>query len=177
MNSLLDANAWIGHLRQTTPMVTQRLSQHPASDVALCSMVLAELLDGAQRSHPSYRAANFALVAGLRQQYVSLPFDDPPAEEYGRIRSLLANQGTPIGPNDLIIAAIALANKLTLITHNTDQIRFLRSVQEVFQKNKKLVEADLYEPPLTVFGRNAVERFFTPEEIRELLELTNMPAA
>jgi type I restriction enzyme, R subunit len=61
--------------------------------------------------------------------------------------------------------------------YNADQIRFLRSVQEVFQKNKKLVEADLYEPPLTVFGRNAVERFFTPEEIRELLELLHTLAA
>jgi hypothetical protein len=41
----------------------------------------------------------------------------------------------------------------------------------------KLVEADLYEPPLTVFGRNAVERFFTPREIRELLELLHTFAA
>ena len=119
MKFLLDANAWIAHLRQTSPTVTNRLSQHPASAIALCSMVLAELLYGAERSGPAHRAANFALVVRLRQQYVSLPFDDLAAEEYGRIRSHLANQGTPIGPNDLIIAAIALANKLTLVTHNT----------------------------------------------------------
>jgi type I restriction enzyme R subunit len=61
--------------------------------------------------------------------------------------------------------------------YNADQIRFLRSVQEVFLKNRKLLEADLYEPPLTVFGRNAVERFFTPQEIRELLELLQTLAA
>lgn len=61
--------------------------------------------------------------------------------------------------------------------YNADQIRFLRSVQEVFLKNRKLVEADLYEPPLTVFGRNAVERFFTPGEVRELLELLETLAA
>jgi tRNA(fMet)-specific endonuclease VapC len=61
------------------------------------------------------------LVAALRSHYVSLPFDDPAAEEYGRIRSHLANQGIAIGPNDLIIAAIALANKLTLVTHNTSE--------------------------------------------------------
>jgi type I restriction enzyme R subunit len=61
--------------------------------------------------------------------------------------------------------------------YNADQIRFLRSVQEVFLKNKKLLEADLYEPPLTVFGRNAVDRFFTPGEIRELLELAEQLAA
>jgi type I restriction enzyme R subunit len=54
---------------------------------------------------------------------------------------------------------------------NADQIRFLRSVQEVFLKKHTLAEADLYEPPLTIFGRNAVDRYFTPAEIRELLDL------
>jgi predicted nucleic acid-binding protein len=44
MKFLLDANAWIGHLRQTSPTVTHHLSQHPASEIALCSIVLAELL-------------------------------------------------------------------------------------------------------------------------------------
>ncbi|MFO0967417.1 MAG: DEAD/DEAH box helicase family protein [Gemmataceae bacterium] len=61
--------------------------------------------------------------------------------------------------------------------YNADQIRFLRSVQEVFLKKRKLEEADLYEPPLTVFGRNAVDRFFTPQEIKELLELLHTLAA
>jgi type I restriction enzyme R subunit len=56
--------------------------------------------------------------------------------------------------------------------YNADQIRFLRSVQEVFLKKRGLAEADLYEPPLTVFGRNAVERFFSPDEIHDLLEMT-----
>jgi tRNA(fMet)-specific endonuclease VapC len=119
MKFLLDANAWIGHLRQTSPTVTHRLSQYPASDVVLCSVVLAELLYGAERSGAAHRAANFALVSRLRSQYVSLAFDDSAAEHYGRIRAHLANQGTPIGPNDLLIAAIALANKITLVSHNT----------------------------------------------------------
>ena len=39
--------------------------------------------------------------------------------EYGEIRSDLARKGTPIGPNDLMIAAIASVHELTLITHNT----------------------------------------------------------
>jgi hypothetical protein len=66
-----------------------------------------------------------------------------------------------------------------LLAYQQDRLldRFLRSVQEVFLKNRKLVEADLYEPPLTVFGRNAVERFFTPQEIRELLDLVQTLAA
>jgi tRNA(fMet)-specific endonuclease VapC len=48
-----------------------------------------------------------------------LPFDDAAAVVYGEIRAALAQAGTPIGPNDLQIAAIALANDLTLVTHNT----------------------------------------------------------
>jgi tRNA(fMet)-specific endonuclease VapC len=51
--------------------------------------------------------------------FSSLPFDDRAAEQYGRLRAQLAAQGTPVGPNDLMIGAIAVANNLTLVTHNT----------------------------------------------------------
>jgi len=61
--------------------------------------------------------------------------------------------------------------------YNAEQIRFLRSVQEVFLAKRALVEADLYDPPLTNFGRNAVERFFTPQEIGAILHLTESLAA
>jgi tRNA(fMet)-specific endonuclease VapC len=46
-------------------------------------------------------------------------FDDRAARYFGQIRANLQRQGTPIGPYDLQIAAIALANDLTLVTHNT----------------------------------------------------------
>jgi tRNA(fMet)-specific endonuclease VapC len=83
--------------------------------------VLAELLYGALHSGPIHQAANLALIGNLRNQFISLPFDDRAAEEYGTIRAHLASLGTPIGPNDMLIAAIALANKLTLVTHNTTE--------------------------------------------------------
>jgi tRNA(fMet)-specific endonuclease VapC len=55
------------------------------------------------------------------RQFISLAFDDVAAEEYGRIRAYLAGLGAPIGPNDLMIASIALGNGLTLVTHNTGE--------------------------------------------------------
>lgn len=64
-------------------------------------------------------AANRALVSGLLAQFASVPFDDAAAEEYGKLRAYLSSAGQLIGPNDLLIAAIALANGLTLVTHNT----------------------------------------------------------
>jgi type I restriction enzyme, R subunit len=62
-------------------------------------------------------------------------------------------------------------------SYNADQIRFLRAVQELFLTQRTLAEADLYEPPLTVFGRNAVDRFFSPTEVRQILDLTDRLAA
>jgi tRNA(fMet)-specific endonuclease VapC len=52
-------------------------------------------------------------------QFPILPFEAHAADEYSKIRSHLASLGTPIGPNDLMIAAIALANGQILVTHNT----------------------------------------------------------
>jgi tRNA(fMet)-specific endonuclease VapC len=119
MTYLLDTNAWIIYLRQRHPGLIQKVQQTGRSDIRLCSVVLAELYYGAFRSAPAYPVHNLGLLSRLRQQFQSLVFDDSAAQEYGRIRADLATKGTPIGPNDLMIAAIALANGLTLVTHNT----------------------------------------------------------
>ncbi len=116
---LLDSNAWIAYLRQNNLPLVQRVSQAQPADIALCSVVLAELLYGVHHSASNKQSANLALITRLQQQFVSVPFDDSAAAEYGRIRAHLAAQGTLIGPNDLMIASIALARGLILVTHNT----------------------------------------------------------
>jgi tRNA(fMet)-specific endonuclease VapC len=116
---LLDTNAWIAYLRQKDAALLQKFHQVNASDIRLCSVVLAELYYGAFHSAPAYQAHNLGLLVQLGRQFASVPFDDRAAEQYGRIRADLAAKGTPIGPHDLLIAAIALANGLTLVTHNT----------------------------------------------------------
>jgi tRNA(fMet)-specific endonuclease VapC len=62
-------------------------------------------------------------------RFISLPFDDRAAEVYGRIRARLSAIGTPNGPNDLFIASIAIANNLTLITHNTREFSRIDGLQ------------------------------------------------
>ena len=62
-------------------------------------------------------------------------------------------------------------------SYSADQTRFLRTVQTVFMQKRKLEEADLYDAPFTNFGANAVEKYFTPVEIEELIELTKKLAA
>jgi tRNA(fMet)-specific endonuclease VapC len=85
--------------------------------VVLCSVVVGELLFGALRSRNISK--NLTDVRTFTAGFRSLPFDDPAAEHYAAVRADLAAKGTPIGPNDLMIAAITLANGLTLVTHNT----------------------------------------------------------
>lgn len=119
MKYLLDTNAWVAYLRQNHPALLQRLQDQLPDDIVLCSVVLAELWFGAVRSGPTRQAANFQLLTELRAQFASLPFDDDAAQIHGDLRAHLTSLGTPIGPNDLMIASIALSRGLTLVTHNT----------------------------------------------------------
>lgn len=113
---LLDTNVCIGILNGRNHQVRQRLAATSPSTVVLCSIVQAELYRGAYRS--SQREANLTLLNHFFSQFQSIPFDTHAAEMYGRIRANLEAQGALIGPYDLLIAAIALAHHLTLVTHN-----------------------------------------------------------
>ena len=120
MTYLLDTNACISHLKHPgTSKVTQRMAAQPPGEVVLCSVVKAELLYGARASRDAVK--NLAELQRFFGVLTSLPFDDAAAEKYGEIRATLSAAGTLIGPNDLMIGAITLANNLTLVTHNVSE--------------------------------------------------------
>ena len=116
MKYLLDTNACIGFMTGRSRGVLERLSSVPPSDVAVCSVVKAELFYGAAKSVDPERA--LATQREFLEQFISLSFDDRAAEVAGSVRADLDAKGTPVGPYDLQIAAIALAGGLTLITRN-----------------------------------------------------------
>jgi len=93
--------------------------KHGPADIALCSVVKAELLFGALRSEQKER--NLQLLQKLFSPLTSFEFDDNAAQHYAHIRADLSAQGNLIGANDLLIAAITRANNATLITHNTGE--------------------------------------------------------
>ena len=117
MRFLLDTNTCIQYLNGRSTQVRDRLHSKAPGDVALCSVVKAELFYGALRTRNPQRT--LALLGTFLARFQSLAFDDRCAELYGRIRARLTELGTPIGPNDLLIAAIALAHSAVLVTHNT----------------------------------------------------------
>ncbi len=117
MTYLLDTNACIAVLNDGNSGVARKLATIPRQEVTLCQIVKAELLYGTYRS--SNVESNLALLASFFEQFSVLPFDDEATDTYGRIRAELAAIGKPIGPNDLIIAAITVRHEVTLVTHNT----------------------------------------------------------
>jgi type I restriction enzyme R subunit len=71
------------------------------------------------------------------------------------------------------VVARQFESYVTHHNYNADQIRFLRAVQSVFLQKRHLETADLYEPPLDMFGANAVERWFTEKEVNEIIIFAN----
>lgn len=93
----------------------------------MCSIVKAELSYGVRKSQHPQRSLE--KQQQFVDHFVSLPFDDKAAEIYGQIRAELERVGTPIGPNDLMIAAIAVANDVTLVTHNTREFSRVKGLK------------------------------------------------
>ena len=118
---LLDTNVCIHLINEKHPVIQQHLKQHSPADIAICSVVKAELLYGARRSQRM--EANLQLLKAFFAPLQSLAFDDECAEHYGQIHADLLTQGKPIGPNDTLIAAIVRANNATLITNNTSEFK------------------------------------------------------
>ena len=116
---LLDTNTCIHFLNGSNAAVAKQMRSLSPSSIALCSIVKAELLYGAR--HSARVEDNLRLLNEFFAPLSSLSFDDRCAEEYGIIRAQLATQGSIIGPNDLLIAAIARACDVTLVTHNTGE--------------------------------------------------------
>lgn len=114
---LPDTNVWIRFLNPGENLVKDRFLSDDPSTIWLCAVVKAELFFGAMKS--SRIRENLALLDELFADFESLSFDDTAARKYGEIRSDLARKGTPIGPNDLMIAAIASVHEAVLVTHNT----------------------------------------------------------
>ena len=118
MRYLLDTNIWIFYLKNSSSLVGTRLRNTSASDIAVCSVVRAELLHGARKYEK--RTERVARVELTLSPFISLPFDDAAARHYATIRDDLELRGVTIGPNDLMIAAIAVAHELTLVSNNRE---------------------------------------------------------
>ncbi|MCY3980087.1 MAG: type II toxin-antitoxin system VapC family toxin [Chloroflexi bacterium] len=114
---LLDTDICIYLLNGREPQVKRNADLAPTSEIAISALTMAEMFSGAARSEQPL--LTYAKQSAFFTHYSILPFDEAAARVYGRIDGSLKDAGIRIGPVDTQIAAIALANNLILVSHNT----------------------------------------------------------
>jgi len=112
---LLDTNVLIA-VTKANPAVRYRLGQHLDHDILLSSIVLAEIEYGIPKS--AKREHNRQVFEEISRTFKLVSFGSRASRHCGEIRASIEKQGTPIGQNDLFIAAEALAQDAILVTDN-----------------------------------------------------------
>jgi tRNA(fMet)-specific endonuclease VapC len=121
MKYLLDTNIISFWAKKSHPALLKRMLATPPSDLSTSVLVEHELRYGFARN-PAVKS--WPIIAKLLDIIPSHPLTRPAATHAAALRNTLADQGTPIGPYDLLIAATAIEHGATLVTNNTRE--FLR---------------------------------------------------
>jgi tRNA(fMet)-specific endonuclease VapC len=118
---MLDTSLCVELLRGRAGAVEDRLRKLRVGEVAISTIALAELEYGAAKSkRPEHHRE---LLVKFCAPLAVVPFDTAASEQYGRVRTFLEGEGTPIGPLDTLIASHALSLGTKLITGNEDEFR------------------------------------------------------
>lgn len=112
----LDTNICAYILNGRFPALTKRFLKCAKSDVKISAVVLYELYYGAEKSQQ--RERNSGKIQTFISEIEVVAFDERAAEYAGKIRADLERKGQIIGGNDIMIAAVALANNAALVTNN-----------------------------------------------------------
>ena len=118
---MLDTNICIFIIKNKPLQVIDNLKAHKPEEICISSITYSELRHGVEKSQA--RDRNEVALTLFLSAIDILPFDTKAAEEYGRIRAVLEKQGTPIGPMDMLIAAHAKSNTMTVVTNNTREFQ------------------------------------------------------
>ncbi len=118
---LLDTNIVIYLSKHRSPEILRRMEKLFSGEAVISAITYGELCFGAARSVKP--VATQKVVDQLAEAFPVLAVAGDAAREYGKLRAQLAAKGTPIGPNDLWIAAQAKSAGLTLVTNNEREFR------------------------------------------------------
>lgn len=118
---VLDTCICVDLMRGKLPATYKIMKSCSPKQFAIPAVVVAELEFGAQKSlHPEEtRRATERFLA----PFEIAPFDERCARAYGAIRNQLRLNGTPVGPNDMLTAATAIALQATLVTRNVREFK------------------------------------------------------
>jgi tRNA(fMet)-specific endonuclease VapC len=113
---LLDTNI-VSYWMRCDPEIICRIQKHAPADLSLSTITLAEILYGIEKSPNKKRERRLKIekISSLLDIYA---FDEAAAGKYAVIRAQLEREGRVISERDTQIASIAMANRLTVVTHN-----------------------------------------------------------
>lgn len=117
MGVLIDTSILIEHERGRLNLAPHLARRRDEEEIFLSVVTASELLHGVHRAvQPEVRMKRSAFVEGLLERFPLLPLDLATARVHAQVWAELARSGKMIGPNDLWIAATALAHGLTMVT-------------------------------------------------------------
>ncbi len=119
MKYLLDTNICIYLIKKKFERLLHRIELEDAFSICISSITVAELEYGIAKS--LYPGKNRTALVGFLGSFEIIPFTDIDAEVFGSIRAFLSNNGIPIGPYDLQIAAQCISKDLILVTNNVNE--------------------------------------------------------
>ena len=123
---LLDTNILSDLIRNPQGKAARRIVRAGEDNICTSIIVAAELRYGCAKSGS---AKLQRAVEGLLGEIDVLPFEAPADADYGVIRAALETRGTPIGGNDLLIAAHARALGAIIVTANGSEFRRVKDVK------------------------------------------------
>ena len=115
---LLDTNI-LRHLSNDPKSpITREIERHESDEIVTSVVVAGEVEFGLELKKSERLRQN---MQAILQSIKVMPIEAAVGRHYGSLRSYLKSKGTPIGPNDLWIAAHALALDAVLVTANEDE--------------------------------------------------------
>lgn len=115
----LDTNIYIYFLNGTVPSVRDHLLNTPPNEIKILVIVHSELIFGAQKS--KRKQENLQKARRFLEPFEIVNYTQEISETYAELRLKVESKGKTVGPNDLLIAAIAVSDNGTLVTRNTKE--------------------------------------------------------
>ena len=122
---MLDTNIVSELARNPQGRVSERIAEVGPEAICTSIVVAAELRFGSAKKGSAKLTAQ---IEAILESIPVLALDMPADAEYGRIRDELESAGTPIGPNDMLIAAHALALGVVIVTANVGEFGRVRGL-------------------------------------------------
>ena len=127
MNYLIDTNICIYIMNQRPPEVIQKFKNIEVGQIGISTITVSELNYGVAKS--KHKKQNAKRLEEFLTPFGILPYNENVSKYYGIIRSQLESQGKVIGPLDMLIAAHAISEDLTLVTNNEKEFQRIKSLK------------------------------------------------